>query len=337
MNHPKISIIVPIYNKEDFLHRCIKSILSQSYENWELLLVNDGSTDASSSICKQYSTLDKRIDYYEQENKGVSAARNTAIEHASGDYICYIDPDDYIEDTLLEICLPFMQNGIDCIVYGINKVDNSESKVHCVDKDIIVENVGQMGTTLSHIKHQHLFTPIWNKMYRKKIIDTYIIRYVEGIELFEDLIFNQDFFYHIRNLACITFVGYNYSVYSNKDCLSHKQLSPKEMMNVAKRISKNDFRDSTNSELKYYDYSFYMNFLRKIIKTSIIQDEHHRESIKYIKLLGTVSKDLPTHIRNRYFIEYSCKSIDYLLRINCLYIIFFIYRIKELFTHLRAK
>lgn len=98
-----ISIIVPIFNTEKYLHQCLDSILSQSYENFECLLINDGSTDASASICREYIAKDARFRYFEKENGGVSSARNLGIERSGGAYITFIDSDDWIEFDYLEV------------------------------------------------------------------------------------------------------------------------------------------------------------------------------------------------------------------------------------------
>lgn len=324
MNNPKISILVPIYNKEKYLNRCILSVKVQSYQNWELLLINDGSSDASSNICKDFLISDDRIVYFEQNNKGVSAARNTAIELATGKYICCIDPDDYIEETLFEKCLSYMQNEIDCIVYGINKVDHkNRKKEFCVEKDLIAEDSEQIDFLLAHIKNKHMFTPIWNKMYRKEIIDTYTIRNVEGIDLFEDLIFNQNFFHYIHNMVCLSYIGYNYSMFSNISCLSHKKHSSKEMLEVALLIGGCDFRYSENDDLRYYDYSFYMNFLRKILNISISQENFFAEAIQQIKFVLKEYNLLPINIRKQYIIEYGNKWFNLLFGLNCPYLIYF--------------
>lgn len=103
MHQELISIIVPIFNTEKYLHQCLDSILSQSYENFECLLINDGSTDASASICREYIAKDARFRYFEKENGGVSSARNLGIERSGGAYITFIDSDDWIEFDYLEV------------------------------------------------------------------------------------------------------------------------------------------------------------------------------------------------------------------------------------------
>ena len=98
-----ISIIIPIYNVESYLRKCLDSIIEQSFPYFELLLINDGSTDASTQICQEYVEKDDRIRYFEKENGGVSSARNFGIKHSRGEYITFIDSDDWIEPNYLEI------------------------------------------------------------------------------------------------------------------------------------------------------------------------------------------------------------------------------------------
>lgn len=92
----KISVIIPIYNAEKYLHRCIDSILSQSYCNLEILLIDDGSKDASGNICDQYAIKDRRVKVFHKENGGASNARNTGLDHCSGEWISFVDADDYL-------------------------------------------------------------------------------------------------------------------------------------------------------------------------------------------------------------------------------------------------
>ena len=103
MDQELISIIVPIFNTEKYLHQCLDSILSQSYGNFECLLINDGSTDASASICREYVAKDARFRYFEKENGGVSSARNLGIERSEGAYVTFIDSDDWVEFDYLEV------------------------------------------------------------------------------------------------------------------------------------------------------------------------------------------------------------------------------------------
>ena len=101
-NQEMISVIIPVYNSEKYLHKCIDSVLSQSYTNFEVILVNDGSTDSSGMICDEYAEKDERVRVFHKDNGGVSTARNLGIDYATGKYVLFIDSDDYMTDDAVE-------------------------------------------------------------------------------------------------------------------------------------------------------------------------------------------------------------------------------------------
>lgn len=105
-----ISVIVPIYNVEDYIRQCFDSLLNQTYQNFEVLMINDGSPDNSASICQEYAARDSRFRYFEKENGGASSARNMGIEYSEGSYITFVDPDDWLDETYLEILYTNLKN-----------------------------------------------------------------------------------------------------------------------------------------------------------------------------------------------------------------------------------
>ena len=127
--YPLLSIIVPVYNTEALLNRCIDSVLNQTYSNWELLLVNDGSTDNSLSICQTYAKQDKRIKVFHQSNQGQSVARNHALEQANGELITFLDSDDAVAPTTYEGGIQSLQNNSECniVVFPIKSINTKES------------------------------------------------------------------------------------------------------------------------------------------------------------------------------------------------------------------
>ena len=139
MHQELISIIVPIFNTEKYLHQCLDSILSQSYENFECLLINDGSTDASASICREYVAKDARFRYFEKENGGVSSARNLGIERSGGGaYITFIDSDDWVEFDYLEVLYSaIIQENADISVstYRVYEMSTNQLLFHAFSRD----------------------------------------------------------------------------------------------------------------------------------------------------------------------------------------------------------
>lgn len=123
MMNPKISIIVPVYNVENYVRNCIESILAQTYTNYEAIIIDDGSTDNSGIICDQYAFKDNRIKVYHKINEGVSIARNFGLEKAKGEWVCFIDSDDWIKDETLEYVSKYWHNK-DLIQFGYQQIDD---------------------------------------------------------------------------------------------------------------------------------------------------------------------------------------------------------------------
>ena len=111
-----ISIVVPVYNAEKYLNRCVDSILSQTYTDIELILINDGSTDSSGELCKKYAESDSRVKYFSKENEGPGVTRFLGAQKATGEYICFVDSDDYLSEDALEVLLSSFLDGVDCVI-----------------------------------------------------------------------------------------------------------------------------------------------------------------------------------------------------------------------------
>ena len=169
---PKASIIIPVYNAEKYIIRCLKSVLNQTYTNFEVLLIDDGSTDNSGKICDSYSRKDSRIYTYHQANMGQSVARNRALMKAQGKYIVFIDADDYVADTLLEKTIPKMESeNIDILIFQHNEItDNGLIPfVNEFEKRKVNINVLSIKEIRKLILMDEISNLMWNKIYRKSI------------------------------------------------------------------------------------------------------------------------------------------------------------------------
>lgn len=165
-----ISVIVPIYNVEDYLERCIKSILNQTFTKFELILVDDGATDTSPVICDQYEKLDSRIRVIHKENGGLSDARNKGLNCAKGEYICFIDSDDYIHpkylEVLYDICLKY---GCDIAVCGYEETTGSNISNIMLSEEIKILNSIEM-LEYTYDNHFAMGIVAWNKLYKREVI-----------------------------------------------------------------------------------------------------------------------------------------------------------------------
>lgn len=165
---PKLSIIVPVYNAERFIHKCIDSILAQSYKDFELILVNDGSTDSCGAICDGYVSMDKRVKVIHQPNQGVSVARNNGLQCATGALIGFVDADDYIAPDMCEGMVNFLEaNGLDIVCADCYVVKKGKNKFKPrYDKDII----WHQGNAIVEILNGTLDNAVWNKIYKREVI-----------------------------------------------------------------------------------------------------------------------------------------------------------------------
>ncbi len=169
-----ISVIIPVYNAEKYLERCIKSVVNQSYKNLEIILINDGSTDDSDKICDKWSKLDTRINIIHKVNEGVSVARNTGLDVATGEYIAFVDSDDYIREDyinkLLEYIIKF-DVDISCCKY-VNIDENvNEIKSYKNDDRIMCDEVILGEDYIINVITNNTLPVMWNKLYKRKIFD----------------------------------------------------------------------------------------------------------------------------------------------------------------------
>lgn len=210
-----ISIIVPVYNTEKYLSTCIDSIISQSFKNWELLLIDDGSSDHSPAICDQYAAADTRIRVFHKTNGGVSSARNLGINHSSGDWITFIDADDWIEsDFLIKLYSIATANGSDICACDINRKNNSGDIVYpieiCCPED---NNVTAL--------NDYIINP-WSSsccyLIKKSIIDKHALRYYEGITVCEDFHFMVKLIFFSQKRKKLNEALYNYRLPEQNSC-----------------------------------------------------------------------------------------------------------------------
>lgn len=164
-----ISIIVPIYNGEKYIDRLVKSVIEQSYCNWQLILIDDGSTDSTPVICNKFKNKDMRIEYIHQNNKGVSAARNNGMEHARGEYVTFADVDDYFEVDFIEKLCKYANP--DTIVRGDNEIK---------EDGVVLEGDETVNYILRHWS-------VWSSLYHKDMLTEICFR--EDIAIAEDLRF----------------------------------------------------------------------------------------------------------------------------------------------------
>lgn len=205
MNKKLISVIIPIYNSEKRLDRCIASVIGQSYKNIEIILVNDGSSDSSCEICKKWENKDNRIKYFYVTNHGVSTARNIGIKESKGDYIYFIDSDDYIDENVIE---NLYNNTKEKTLTGINhnKILPFENKIIPINSQYKPDELIQ-GVLNNNIKGV-----VWCFLFDKNIIIKNNLLFDEKAKFMEDTVFLVEYLKYVNHVEFIEGSYYNYDM-----------------------------------------------------------------------------------------------------------------------------
>lgn len=197
-----ISVIVPVYNSEKTLNRCVDSILSQTFSDFELLLVDDGSTDYSGMMCNDYALKDHRVHVFHKKNGGVSSARNLGLDHANGQWITFCDSDDYVDDNWLSTFVKHCKKNVELVVQstGIsNKTTYSSFE-------------GTVSDFLESFYDANIIGYVWNKLFRKDIIVTDRLHFDESLTFLEDETFVCKYLQHINHVTFIPKITYHYEI-----------------------------------------------------------------------------------------------------------------------------
>lgn len=262
---PKISIIVPVYNVEKYIVHCVDSILAQSFTNFEVLLIDDGSTDDSGKICDEYSCKDLRVRVFHKKNGGVSSARNIGLKHSRGEYICFCDADDYVGHQWLESFCKALP--ADMVVQGFKyNVSNTEAWQSIQLKNEKID----IRLALNYLFELHNVGYLWCRCFKKSVIEKFNIKFCTDYVVREDFDFIISYCAHISQVTLISANDYYYKMpdfcgakYKNIDVLSDINCTISIISNLF-RIYSEDFKhEIIQSEvLRFQDDLFKYNILR---------------------------------------------------------------------------
>ena len=230
-----ISVIVPVYNVEEYLEECLESIRKQTYQDIEVILVNDGSTDGSHAICERYCQMDKRFRLINQKNQGQSVARNRGVKESLGEYIMFVDSDDVVSLGLLEQLMKYMSDGIDIVECNITE------DIHCLNsegKEIGVKELDSNEALYECFNHGVSWSPV-AKLYRREI--------VEKVPFLENLIY-EDFYTgivslkYIHKMRKINYIGYYYRYHTSSTMNQKYSEKNLDIFKVGEKLLE-DFRE----------------------------------------------------------------------------------------------
>lgn len=207
----KYSFIIPVYNTKKYLDRCIQSILKQSYQHYEILLIDDGSTDGSSELCDNLSKIDNRIKVFHQVNSGVSTARNNGIKHGVGDYIIFVDSDDWLSLNYLE-CIEYLTSSSDSEIYCYN---NFTTSTYIKENKKNSFNPVQIYTTIKFIKSIKFSPALWSYVFKRSIIEKHALSLNKELKYSEDSNFIFKYLCYTNHVATINERLYYYFLHSD--------------------------------------------------------------------------------------------------------------------------
>lgn len=299
-----ISVIVPIYNAEKHIEKLISSVISQALEDWELILVDDGSNDNSWNICKEAASIDSRIRVFHQDNQGPSAARNLGLTHACGEWISFVDADDSILDCFLSSLL-FMtshSNSIDLVYSGYVIVEQRDKIIYSYDTKVY-NGFEEVKNALAYSQILHRCCP-WGKLFRRSIISDYGIRFDTKLKHSEDRLFVYNYLMHIRGLATSSVIGYLYD-----------STSPTSLKNKRLSIEKLEYRQATLTRAALQLKDFYQlkgEEVFMLTKHLMVMLTSAIEGIFYIYGRGR-----KTELIESCFLEKHMEKSLYIMVINC--------------------
>ena len=300
VSEPLISVIVPLYNVESYLDKCIDSIVNQTYKNLEIILVDDGSTDESPKICEKWAEKDKRIRVIHKNNGGVSSARNTGLDAATGEYISFVDSDDYV-----------VRNYIDFLYYNLIAygADMSMGKqiVNYPNKDIITAS-GNLYKYTPHdcfdkLLHDDFDVSAWGKLYKKELFDG--VRYPEG-RLFEDTATTYKLIDKCKLVVLNSLVIYHYVIRDKSITTSDFTRQDMDMITATNEMC--DYIESKYPDLKAgcdrRRMQGYLSTLAKMARSEKEDVECKKELLTYIRNnIDNVLKDKRISKRDRTSLE----------------------------------
>ncbi len=290
----KFSFIVAIYNIEKYLDKCINSLINQTYRDFEILLIDDGSTDSCSEICKKYVEKDKRVRYFRKENGGQASARNLGIENATGDYIWFVDGDDYISEEALEK----LQNELSKKQYDILCFNA------CKDRNSKITPAEMYNSLIENDKKYMLSVPApWSKIYKTSLIKENNIFFKEGI-IYEDLAMVPTVVIYTTNIGFLE-NNFYYYVIREGSTMNARKFKPNRddkfvaLETLEEYFKKNNAYGQYKDEIEY----LYIQHLLVMYSSEILIYSKDIYKDRLIKAVSWINEKFPEWKNNKYLMN----------------------------------
>lgn len=315
----KISIIVPIYNVEKYLNKCIESIVAQTYKNLEIILVDDGSLDNCPQMCDEWAKKDERIKVIHKVNGGVSSARNAGLHVATGEYIQFVDSDDFLE---LDACETLFNNMI------LNDVDWCVANFKYLGLFIKQTSLqdfttSDQGFALHQLWANHRFNALWNKLYKKNLLND--INFIDNQKYGEDFLFNCEYLKQCKKICYISKDIYNYVFVDSSamNTFSEKYFSNLcIVVNYVERVLKVRYPDFVNFLNDMQNKSILLSFKNLILTNQLTNEQKRKRLEDYTS--HSCFKDLANkHMSIKQKLLYTC------LKHKCIKTLKLLYKLKK--------
>ncbi|MFI1773822.1 glycosyltransferase family 2 protein [Thalassobellus citreus] len=304
---PEISILIPIYNSSLQLERCLHSVINQSFKNFEVIMINDGSTDNSEKICLNYSSLDSRFKYYKKENGKKATAVNFGYKMAVGNFISIIDSDDFIEHNLYEIALAtILKHNVDIVNYSFNYIKNGKKEKNSLPfiKNKIITNTHFREVLKSHMHNKKMLLWFsWSNLMRKSLLDEFNIRHDETQKIGADSTFNLECYLNANGIYSIKDCLYNY-VYNNNS-MTQIKYKPNLLKNLEKQF---DARKTIYKKYNLIDIDYKKDFSSYYMEHSLFFILNNEKCSPQKLKISTLSKIRKSEIYKyalKYYSEFS--------------------------------
>lgn len=309
MNKILISIIVPYYNNENYIKKCIESLLEQTYANIEIILVDDGSTDNSLKICNSYAKNDQRIKIIHKNNGGISSARNSGLEIAKGDYIGFVDSDDFIENNMYELMLDdILKNKTDISICNIFYETHTGKEIYKYSLDDFSFNRDKFPFNIYH--NLSINGYCCNKLYSRNIIfnNKNIIQFDSHIGISEDGLFNYEIFDKNNFFSCSYINKKLYHYIQIKSSVCNRKFSMKKLEYFITKEKQIDILKRNGIDNNFLKIDYVVNFCKTNIlikKFNLTKNELYQKIYnKNREYISTISiKNEPLRLKIKYLIS----------------------------------
>ena len=282
---PEISVIVPIYNVEKYLPQCIDSILAQTFINFEVILVDDGSADNCGEICDEYAEKDNRIIVIHKKNAGVSAARNIGIEAARGEYLMFVDSDDFLECEMLEIMYKAtLDLNPDCVASGLKYYFEKSGKIRInAFEDAFFSMDSEFNKYYKMLTDNFFLAAIYSKLYKKSIILNNNIRFDERYSILEDGMFVIDYLKRCKKCRCISKPLYFYRQFESFSLMKKYNRNAIEALREYERKGEWLARGLIGENVKAFTAGMMRFFYSSVYKLYFSSDLSSKEKLNILK------------------------------------------------------